>query len=536
MKPISELNLGFRDSESYKKKDNKDFLNRVFLRTQALDELSDTNRYFLIGEKGTGKTAYAVYCANNVHNNTNSIIKYIRETEYKKFVEMKFNRHLVLTDYTNIWKVILMLLLSEFITSRELKYPVLNRFSKFKVLKDSVDEFYLNAFSPEILSAINFAEESTVSAGILNKNFQAAGIEKGTIEFAKTSFQVHLHYIQRHFEEALSSLNLSNNYTLYIDGIDIRPHDVKYEDYLECVKGLAHAIWALNSDFFGNIKGSKGRLKVVLLARPDIFDSIGFQNQNSKVNDNSVILNWETNYREHRRSNIFLLADRLLSLQQEEKDLKIGEAWDYYFPFDTRNVFYETTERTSFVSLLRYSLHRPRDILVILSILKENFIALQKNPNDKFSEDDLYHPMFTRKYSNYYLGEIKDQLSFYYTAADYDYFIKFFQFLEGNSKFSYESYCIAYNNYLQFFMNNNITPPSYCNSPDLFLQFLYETNVICFIVETEDKPEEKPYFGWCYKERTSSYISPQVKTGVRYEAHYGLIKALDLGKKFKKLS
>lgn len=62
MKNIEELNMGFRDAESYKKKDNKDLLNKLFLRTNKREELTDTNKYFLIGEKGTGKTAYAVYC------------------------------------------------------------------------------------------------------------------------------------------------------------------------------------------------------------------------------------------------------------------------------------------------------------------------------------------------------------------------------------------------------------------------------------------------------------------------------------------
>ena len=226
----------------------------------TLDQITDTNKYFLIGEKGTGKTAYAVYYSNNNYKNTNSTIKYIRETEYKKFVEMKTKRYLELADYVNIWKVILMLLLSEFITSRELKYPILQSFSKFKALKESVDEFYLDAFSPEILSAINFAEESSLSASILNKNFKIIGADKEKIQFSETRFQVNLLYIQRHFEDALSSLSLKENYTVFIDGIDVRPFDIEYNDYLDCVKGLANAVWALNSDFFGNIKGSRGRL------------------------------------------------------------------------------------------------------------------------------------------------------------------------------------------------------------------------------------------------------------------------------------
>ena len=209
-----------------------------------------------------------------------------------------------------------------------------------------------------------------------------------------------------------------------------------------------------------------------------------------------------------------------------------GQAWDYYFPYATRNVHYETTDLTSFVSLLRYSLYRPRDILVILSILKENFIENNRKPDEKFKEDDLLEPMFTRKYSDYFLGEIKDHLSFYYPAEDYEEFLKFFQYLDGKSRFTYDDFIGAFDSYLQYFNKNNVAPPGFCRSPDGFLQFLYEMNVIGYVIDTEDKP----YFGWCYRERTPSNISPKVKTGVRYDSHYAVMKALDLGTKFKKSS
>ena len=84
MKTVSELSFGFRDAESYKNKENKEFFNEVFLRTHALDELCDQNRYFLVGEKGTGKTAYAVYLTNNHYKNNFSSIRYIRETRVSK--------------------------------------------------------------------------------------------------------------------------------------------------------------------------------------------------------------------------------------------------------------------------------------------------------------------------------------------------------------------------------------------------------------------------------------------------------------------
>src|SRR5262249_13471581 len=156
------------------------------------------------------------------------------------------------------------------------------------------------------------------------------------------------------FEEAFSDLKLANNYILFIDGIDIRPDSIPYTEYLDCVKGLANAVWSVNNDFFPSIKDSPGRLRVVLLVRPDIFDSLGLQNRNTKLRDNAVVLDWRTNYSTYRSSEIFRLADRLFSAQQDE-ELAIGAAWDHYFPFNASSVYSSQTSLTSFVALLRYS-------------------------------------------------------------------------------------------------------------------------------------------------------------------------------------
>lgn len=123
MKPVHELNFGFRDAEDYKKRENREFLNKVFVRTKNLDKLLDSNVYFLMGEKGTGKTAYAVYLSNNSYNNTFAFLRHIRETEYQKFVSMKQSKHLSLSDYTSIWKVMIYLMMAQQIRERKTSYP-----------------------------------------------------------------------------------------------------------------------------------------------------------------------------------------------------------------------------------------------------------------------------------------------------------------------------------------------------------------------------------------------------------------------------
>jgi len=72
MKPIKSLDFGFADAQNYKKRENKEQFNKVFIKNDYLESLCDSNVSFLIGEKGTGKTAYAVFMANSSYKNNRS--------------------------------------------------------------------------------------------------------------------------------------------------------------------------------------------------------------------------------------------------------------------------------------------------------------------------------------------------------------------------------------------------------------------------------------------------------------------------------
>jgi len=530
MLEIAKLNFGYNDAENYRRKDEKELFNSIFVRTEHLDRLCENNRFFLIGDKGTGKTAYAVYLVNNFYNNIFASLSYIRETDYKKFVSLKKEKHLVLSDYTDIWKVILLLLFSQSIKRTEKSSPIMGNITKFRNINKAVQEYYSNAFSPEIQYALNFVEQSKLAAQLVLK-YASAGAEKSKgVSFSEVRFQTNLLYIQRNFEEALRPLKLQVNHLLFIDGIDIRPSSIPYSDYLECIKGLANAVWSLNNDFFANIKDSVGRLRVVLLIRPDIFSSLGLQNQNNKIRDNSVLLDWQVTYPLYRKSLIFKVADRLLGYRQSTP-LELGVAWDYYFPY--KIVEHGQRERDSFISFLRFSLYRPRDIITMLKILQKLFIQEGRNLNEVFRKDDFDNSEFRREYADYLSGEIRDSLSFYHTVEEYELFLKFFEYLEGKPRFTYDEYVQAYGRFIVFLESNNLPKPNFFESADTFLQYLYELNVICYIEETQD---QDVWLRWSFRERSFANISPKIKTHLSYEVHYGMGKAFNLGKPLKRKS
>lgn len=530
MKKIVELEYSFPDAENYRRREFKEKFNKSFAVDKHLDDILKPEVSFLMGDKGSGKTAYAVYLSNNQHRNSVCDLKFIRETEYQKFVSLKKDKHLDLSDYTNIWRVILLLMLSKQIANKE--EGLIPKFLKFKSLNNAIDEYYLHAFSPEIINALQFVQESKLAAEFLSKHAKASGEQKESIIFSETRFQTNLLYIQKRFEKSLSELKLNASHTLFIDGIDIRPGGIEYPEYLDCVKGLANAVWQLNNDFFPSIRDSKGRLKVVLLIRPDIFTSLSLQNQNTKIRTNSVYLDWRTSYANYKTSALYNMSNKLLMSQQDkdiqEKLSNLGDVWNSYFPYEIPNS--SGYSNSSFIGFLRYSFYRPRDIIMMLEILKEN--AIENGDTDKtvYLLSDFDCPNFKKKFANHLLGEIKDQISFYYTNEDYELFLKFFELLNGKTRFDYEEYIYTHENLIKFIVSTEKNVPQFMDTPNKFLQFLYETNVLCYI---EDAIDHKPFIHWSFKDRSYSNFSPKVKEGMRYEIFYGLTRAVNSGKQLR---
>jgi cold shock CspA family protein len=222
------------------------------------------------------------------------------------------------------------------------------------------------------------------------------------------------------------------------------------------------------------------------------------------------------------------MADRMFSAQQNGSQA-LGACWDYYFPFNATNVRADETYPSSFILLMRYSFHRPRDILTILDILGDQYGKV--GTKKQFEYGDLFTSDFRRTYGDYLLGEIKDSLSFYYDEVEFELFLKFFEYLDGSQKFSYEKYLDGFKEFSNFLSSQTQSVPGFMKSAEEFLQFLYDQNILCFIEQTE---EGERFIRWCFMERSPTNISPKVKLDLDYEIHYGLANVLNTGKELRR--
>jgi hypothetical protein len=315
-KIIKVLHEPFNDAFNYRTRQQKEFFNKLFLRTEELAKCLAPSVYFLIGEKGTGKTAYAVYLENNSVDGTRSQVTSMTETQYKRFIELKKQGKLAYSDYANIWRSMLLFMVGRMVVHKSKGFfEAFTR--KFRDVENVIQKWNENALNPEVESAFEAVSQQALSA-IVGRE----GIGKADAKISQQSTETtprirhHLLETENELKSALSALSLSNHHILFIDGIDYRPESVSYLDYIECVKGLGEAVWQLNTEFFGSIRDSKGRIKIVLLVRPDVFHALNLYNSNSRIQDNSVYLGWATTEREYRESKLYEVSGKYFSTQQ----------------------------------------------------------------------------------------------------------------------------------------------------------------------------------------------------------------------------
>ena len=277
MKPINKLQQIKGDAYEYYNFDSKteNLFEKIFLVDEIMDEIKAPDKYFIIGEKGSGKTAYAVYLSTHPTSKLKSKIKLVENTVYDKFVTMKQNKSLDMSTYKDIWITMIYLILCEEIKELLQNNPL--QYHRYKSITNAIDEFYSNAFKPEFINALEFVDKSNVSINTMLKNgvFSSKGNveDEFTQKYVEQSYQLSLMKLKDGFEKALSPLKMRNNFILFIDGIDARPSHISNKEYLECLKGLVNAVITLNNSF---LKGLD--IKIALLIRPDIIYNMSIHN------------------------------------------------------------------------------------------------------------------------------------------------------------------------------------------------------------------------------------------------------------------
>lgn len=522
-KSIKELPELYNDAVNYRQRHQKDLFNKLFLRTEAVEQCLRPDTYYLMGEKGAGKTAYAVYLENNSVGNTRSQVTTMTETQYKRFIRLKNNGKMEYSDYAAIWRAILLHLVAQMIVTKS-KGAVHILTGKFRRLEEEIRKFGKNAMNPEVDSAFEAVSGEKIAAGLNAKDLGSFTAEKsnGTKETSST-IKHHVMEAEVSLRSAIADLKLEHTHILFVDGIDYRPEGVSYFDYIECIKGLGEAVWQLNNDFFSSIRDSKGRIKVVLLVRPDVFHALNLYNSNSRLQDNTVFLDWTTTEKAFRSSPLYEVSGRYFSSQQRFAATE-GAAWEHYYPSDN-----SSSEDSVFRRALKNTFQKPRDIFTLIKISRSSMIKAGRGGEDRFPPEWTTSAVFTKEFSDYLLGEVRNYAAFYMTQEDFTIYMKFFQYLDGKSRFKMNDFEKAHAGFVAWAAGEQIRAKDYLRDAESLLQFLYDVNLIGYSEDQEGGGDR--FFHWSFRERSLNNIAPKVKSSGTLVLNPGALKALDIGKK-----
>lgn len=520
-KPLASLKDPFNDALNYRSRTEKEFFQKLFFRTEELSRILSPQVYFLIGEKGAGKTAYAVYLENTSNHGQKCKLTTMTETQYKRFIELKRQGKLSYSDYANIWRSMLLFIVARMVVEKSkgiLSYIT----GKFSKIEREIDAWSKNALNPEVETAFEAINSEALNAKLKNEKVGEVGGELKNQQTEKASIlKHHLLDTENSLKEAISSLSLQDDHILFIDGIDYRPELVPYNEYIACIKGLAEAAWQLNTEYFNLIRDTKGRIRIVLLVRPDVFHSLNLYNSNSRLQDNSIFLDWSTTEKEYKGSRLLEACGKYFSSQQNFTVSSV-DAWEQYYgvPHSPGHVFKR---------LLKQSFHKPRDILTYIRITKRYVGRGDGAKRAQFPTDIGNEPAITREFSDYLLGEVKNYAAFYMPQEDFGKYLKFFQYLDGKPRFTMSEFIAAFKAFKSWAGGEAFAATEYLRDAESLLQFWYDVNVIGYSEEVER--DKETFYHWSYRERSANNIAPKVKTTGTLILNPGIAKAIDIGKK-----
>lgn len=142
MKPLSELFLECHDAKVFADKSKHELLSRVYFKDPRSQRVLESNKYFIIGEKGTVKTIILQYLSN-IKTEINASIIDFSQIEFSTFRNMIEAGYLKVTPMDQIWKLLLLVIAAEIVYEKE---KTIFGYPKFKSMKILIDKFYENRF------------------------------------------------------------------------------------------------------------------------------------------------------------------------------------------------------------------------------------------------------------------------------------------------------------------------------------------------------------------------------------------------------
>lgn len=357
---------------------------RYFYHTRVVARIIKGQKLYIVGRKGTGKTAISEHLANINESNLFSQKLTFKNFPFNKLYELQDSGFTRPNQYITLWK-----------------YVIYSAICKLMASNPSVDlesrEKLRTIFNDDIENALPTAVERWTGLKfdlkVLGNGF-GFGVNKEVDDKADTDWTRRVDILEKFLVGQVGA----DKYLIMFDELDEDYKDIvepeKYRQYTELLTSLFKAVQDVRARF------SKHKLFPIVFIRDDIYDVVQDPDK-TKWLDYKVDLEWD------EASIKNMLAFRLSRAADEN-----GETRDFYEIwkelFEPGGVKYGDRQRKSmkpFDYITRSSLLRPRDYVRYLRVCAET--SLEKNhakikPTTVADSDTAF--------SNYLRSELEDEL------------------------------------------------------------------------------------------------------------------------------
>lgn len=371
--------------EEWKLEAKLEDVDRYFFHTRGAELIEKGSMCYVIGRKGTGKTAIAEY----LHKKTDAK-RFSKKLTFKNFpfndlYTYKNESYNSPNQYITFWKYIIYSSIAQMMVKNE---------NIDSTVRDSLSKIYSEDPIKSLPRTI-----SKWTSGDIDLTILGSGIKISTSKSLQKNVTPWIQRVEI-LEEIIASYIDNSSYFIIFDELDEDYKDIvfveRYEQYTELLTSLFKAV----QDIKSLLPSNEFRIFPIIFLRDDIYDIL-MDPDKTKWRDLMIEVNWDA------KSIKPLLAFRLSrAINLEGNILPFNEAWSQLF--SNARVYYGHKQRkdmTMFDYITRSTHIRPRDYVRYFQAcatesIKRNYKKI--NPNIVVSCD--------KTFSNYFRSELEDEI------------------------------------------------------------------------------------------------------------------------------
>lgn len=380
-------------------------LEEYFIDRDYFEGLFEKNNFFVIGRKGTGKSALYNWIHTTSSKKGNICINILfNEFPFQRLLELKDNSFAQPYQYQTICKN---MILGQFAYSIVTDENHLDN-DEYKQLVYYINNFIGRGVDDCFRKTINKVREKSGSLNLEKISLAKTNCVEETYGFDDTDLNQINSVLQRIIVHYLKIYPCSTRFIIQIDGIDENYNQVtafegKINDYMQLIISLMKSVYGINQAFY---KDKINIAKCVVYLRSDIFNSIHeFDPESARWEQHTMTLSWVITAR-----NKWLYNDlRKLINTRITCSIAYMNGYDGFSELiNYRAVCLNNKsgllERHLFEYIVNRTFHRPRDIIQFM-------IKLQEASKQ---EGELNYTSFSlaeKNYSLWFLSEITNEIS-----------------------------------------------------------------------------------------------------------------------------